>query len=40
VFGSMIKWTAEIDDLARLPEIVSRAFYIATSGRAAYPEPT
>src|SRR3978361_1912638 len=24
VFGSMTKWTAEIDDPARLPEIVSR----------------
>ena len=33
VFGSMTKWTAEIDDPARVPEIVSRAFYTATSGR-------
>src|SRR5258708_17559980 len=33
VFGSMTKWTAEIDDPARLPEIVSRAFYTATSRR-------
>jgi acetolactate synthase-1/2/3 large subunit len=33
VFGSMTKWTAEIDDPARIPEIVSRAFYTATSGR-------
>jgi acetolactate synthase-1/2/3 large subunit len=33
VFGSMTKWTAEIDDAARVPEIVSRAFYTATSGR-------
>jgi acetolactate synthase-1/2/3 large subunit len=33
VFGSMTKWTAEIDDPARVGEIVSRAFYTATSGR-------
>jgi acetolactate synthase-1/2/3 large subunit len=33
VFGSMTKWTTEIDDPARVPEIVSRAFYTATSGR-------
>ena len=33
VFGSMAKWTTEIDDAERLPEIVSRAFYMATSGR-------
>ena len=33
VFGSMAKWAAEIDDPARVPEIVSRAFYTATSGR-------
>ena len=33
VFGSMTKWTVEIDDPARVPEIVSRAFYTATSGR-------
>jgi acetolactate synthase-1/2/3 large subunit len=33
VFGSMTKWTAEIEDPARVPEIVSRAFYTATSGR-------
>jgi len=33
VFGGMTKWTTEIDDAARLPEIVSRAFYTATSGR-------
>src|SRR6202047_5317681 len=30
VFGSMTKWTAEIDDPARVPEFVSRAFYTAT----------
>jgi acetolactate synthase I/II/III large subunit len=33
VFGTMTKWTTEIDDPARVPEIVSRAFYMATSGR-------
>jgi acetolactate synthase I/II/III large subunit len=32
-FGGMCKWTAEIDDPSRVPEIVSRAFYTATSGR-------
>ena len=32
-FGSIAKWATEIDDPARLPEIVSRAFYTATSGR-------
>jgi len=31
VFGSMTKWTTEIDDPARIPEIVSRAFYTARS---------
>src|SRR5918911_4359864 len=33
VFGSMAKWATEIDDPARIPEIVSRAFYVATTGR-------
>jgi acetolactate synthase-1/2/3 large subunit len=33
VFGSIAKWTTEIDDPARFPEIVSRAFHVATSGR-------
>ena len=33
VFGSMTKWATEIDDPARIPEIVSRAFYTATNGR-------
>jgi acetolactate synthase-1/2/3 large subunit len=32
-FGGMAKWVTEIDDAARMPEIVSRAFYTATSGR-------
>lgn len=33
VFGSMCKWAAEIDDPARIPEMVARAFAVATSGR-------
>src|SRR5215475_13016444 len=33
VFGTMAKWATEIDDAARVPEIVSRAFYTATNGR-------
>lgn len=33
VFGSMTKWTTEIDDPARIPEIMSRAFHVAMSGR-------
>ena len=33
VFGSMTKWTTEIDDPARVPEIVSRAFHTAANGR-------
>ena len=33
LFGSMAKWVVEIDDPDRVPEIVSRAFYTATSGR-------
>src|SRR6516165_10020299 len=33
VFGTMAKWATEIDDPLRIPEIVSRAFYTATSGR-------
>ncbi|RJF66115.1 thiamine pyrophosphate-binding protein [Rhodopseudomonas palustris] len=33
VFGSMTKWTTEIDDPDRVTELVSRAFYTATSGR-------
>src|SRR6202043_2871559 len=32
-FGSMTKWATEIDDPARVPEIVSRAFYTAANGR-------
>jgi acetolactate synthase-1/2/3 large subunit len=33
VFGSIAKWVTEIDDPARVPELVSRAFHVATSGR-------
>jgi acetolactate synthase-1/2/3 large subunit len=33
VFGTMTKWATEIDDPARGPEGVSRAFYMATDGR-------
>src|SRR5215218_3042492 len=33
VFGTMAKWVTDIDDPARIPEIVSRAFTLATSGR-------
>ncbi|AWM88577.1 thiamine pyrophosphate-binding protein [Microvirga sp. 17 mud 1-3] len=32
-FGAMVKWATEVDDPARFPEIVSRAFHVATSGR-------
>ncbi|MFO0990114.1 MAG: thiamine pyrophosphate-binding protein [Alphaproteobacteria bacterium] len=33
VFGTMAKWATEIDDPERIPEIVSRAVYTATTGR-------
>lgn len=33
VFGPMAKWATEIDDAGRIPEIVSRAMHLATSGR-------
>ncbi len=32
-FGPIAKWAVEIDDAARIPEIVTRAFSVATSGR-------
>src|ERR1044071_3232245 len=32
-FGTMAKWATEIDDPARIPEIVSRAFHAACNGR-------
>ncbi len=31
--GPIVKWVAEIDDAARIPEYVNRAFHVATSGR-------
>ena len=33
VFGTMTKWATEIDDPARIPELVSRAFHTACNGR-------
>ncbi len=33
MFGVMTKWVAQIDNPARIPEMVSRAFHVATSGR-------
>ena len=33
MFGQMAKWVAQIDDAERIPEMVSRAFHTATSGR-------
>jgi acetolactate synthase-1/2/3 large subunit len=32
-FGGIAKWATEIDDARRIPEIVTRAFVMATSGR-------
>ena len=32
-FGPIAKWATEVDDAARLPEVVSRAFSVALSGR-------
>lgn len=32
-FGGLAKWVAEVDDTARLPEYISRAFHVAQSGR-------
>ncbi|BCH24059.1 thiamine pyrophosphate-binding protein [Mesorhizobium sp. L-8-3] len=32
-FGDIAKWATEIDDAARIPEMVTRAFAVATSGR-------
>jgi len=31
--GPIVKWVAEIDDAARIPEYINRAFHVATSGR-------
>ena len=33
VFGPLAKWVTEIDDARRLPELIARAFSVATSGR-------
>jgi acetolactate synthase-1/2/3 large subunit len=33
VFGTVAKWAVEIDDPARIPELVSRAFFTACNGR-------
>ncbi|WP_308447392.1 thiamine pyrophosphate-binding protein [Parachitinimonas caeni] len=33
MYGQMAKWVAQIDDASRVPEFISHAFHIATSGR-------
>jgi acetolactate synthase-1/2/3 large subunit len=33
VFGPLAKWAAEVDQIDRLPEYISRAFHVAQSGR-------
>ncbi|MGR3636190.1 MAG: thiamine pyrophosphate-binding protein [Shimia sp.] len=33
MFGEMAKWVAQIDDISRIPEYISRAWHVATSGR-------
>ncbi len=33
MYGPLAKWVAEIEDAARIPELVGRAFYTATAGR-------
>ena len=33
MFGPLAKWVTQIDDAARIPEIVSHAFHVAMSGR-------
>ncbi len=33
MFGEMAKWVATMDDAAGVPELVSHAFHVATSGR-------
>ncbi len=33
MFGPTTKWVAQIDDASRIPELVARAFHVATSGR-------
>src|SRR5690349_5577810 len=33
MFGQVAKWVAQIEDPKRIPEFISRAYYVATSGR-------
>jgi acetolactate synthase-1/2/3 large subunit len=33
MYGAIAKWATQVDDATRLPEIVARAFAVATSGR-------
>ncbi|VGO09083.1 Acetolactate synthase large subunit [plant metagenome] len=33
VFGTQAKWVTEIDDADRIPELISRAFHVVSSGR-------
>src|SRR3984957_11610459 len=33
MYGQLAKWVAQIDDVKRIPEMVTRAFYTATAGR-------
>lgn len=33
MYGHIAKWVEQIDDASRIPEYVSRAFHVATSGR-------
>jgi len=33
IFGTLAKWAAEVDQIERLPEYISHAFHLATSGR-------
>jgi acetolactate synthase-1/2/3 large subunit len=33
MFGQLAKWVTQIDDPRRIPEFISRAYYVATSGR-------
>ncbi len=33
VFGPIAKWAVEVDDPARIPEVLSRAFHVALQGR-------
>jgi acetolactate synthase-1/2/3 large subunit len=33
MFGQLTKWVAQIDEVKRIPELVTRAFYTATAGR-------